>query len=149
MITKLGLQKLEADLIALKQELEITFQKRGEAAAEGDLRENSAYIFMGERARVLGSQIAEIEADLASSVVQTPPKHTGYICFGHQVKIIFERDNREMEIVLVGKNDARLKPNWISCESPLGIALMGKRLNEVVMVNEQPVKIISINIAEI
>ncbi len=149
MITKIGLQKLEAELEALKKELELTFQKRGEAAAEGDLRENSAYIFMGERARVLGSQIAEIEADLAKSVVQSAPKHTGYVCFGHQVKIIFENDNREMNVVVVGKNDARLQPSWISCESPLGIALMGKRPSDVIDVNGQPVKIISITVAEI
>ena len=149
MITKIGKQKLEERLIALRQELVRTSDERGRAAAEGDLSENSAYIFLGERAEVLRSQIGEITADLKVSEVQSVPTQNHTISFGHQITIIFEDDQRQMTITLVGKNDAHLQPDWISTESPLGIALMGKGSSDIVDVNGQPVKIISISAGNI
>jgi transcription elongation GreA/GreB family factor len=149
MITKLGKQKLEEQIAELQKELDRTCEDRGKAAEEGDLKENSAYIFLGERALVLYSQIDQAKADLRGSVVQEAPTQTGMICFGHKVSLIFENDKRELTITLVGKNDAHLKTDWISCESPLGIALMGKHKSDKVSVNDQPVTILNIDIGEI
>jgi transcription elongation factor GreA len=149
MITKIGKEKLENDIRELKKELVRTYEERSKAAEEGDLKENSAYIFMGERAQVLNSQIAEAEDDLNQAVVQEAPKHTGFIEFGHKVKIIFEQDKREMTITLVGKNDGRIKPDWISCQSPIGQALLGKRKSDKILVNEQLITIVDISIGEI
>jgi transcription elongation GreA/GreB family factor len=149
MITKLGKQKLEEQIALLKEELRLTYEKRSEAAAEGDLKENSAYIFMGERASVLNSQIDEAKTDLKLSVLQSAPTQTDKIAFGHRVTIKFETDNREMTITLVGKNDARLKPDWISCDSPLGLALLQKSKSDKVFVNDQPVTILDIAIGDI
>lgn len=149
MITKFGKQKLEEKFQALNAEYSRTLEDRGKAAEEGDLKENSAYIFLGERAQVLSSQIAEIKQDLENSQVQSAPTQTDIIVFGSRVKIKFESDNREMDITLVGKNDSNLKPNWISVESPLGIALLNQKKNSKVSVNGQPVTILDISIGEI
>ena len=127
MITKLGRQNLEQEIKKLQKELDRTYKQRNEAAAEGDLKENCAYIFMGERATVLNSQISEAIDDLKQAVIQSAPTHCDFISFGHQVSLRFEEDQRNMVITLVGKNDARLKPNWISIKSPLGEALLGKK----------------------
>jgi transcription elongation GreA/GreB family factor len=54
-----------------------------------------------------------------------------------------------MTITLVGKNDARLKPGWISVESPLGLAIIGKKNGEEVMVNGTPVTILDISVGDI
>jgi len=149
MITKLGKQKLEEKILDLQKELDRTYKERNEAAAEGDLKENSAYIFMGERAQVLTTQIEEAKSDLKQSTLITPPTQTEKITYGHRVKVLFENDNREMEVVLVGKNDAHLKPNWLSAESPLGIALLSKSLSDKILVNDQPVTILEISIADL
>lgn len=149
MITKLGKQKLEEQIAELQLELERTYKQRNEAAAEGDLKENSAYIFMGERATVLNSQISEALDDLKMSVVQSAPSQINTICFGHKVCVRFENDQRELTITLVGKNDARLQTEWISCESPIGIALLGKSKSDKVLVNDQPVTILEVSIGEI
>lgn len=149
MITKLGREKLQKDIEQLKLERERTYDERSKAAAEGDLKENSAYIFMGERALVLSSQISEAEDDLNMAVLQTAPKHTDFIEFGHKVKIIFEEDKRELIITLVGKNDARLKPDWISFQSPIGQALLGKKKLDQVKVNDQLITIIDISVGDI
>lgn len=149
MITKLGKQNLEKLIKDLEKELERTYKQRNEAAAEGDLKENSAYIFMGERANVLQSQIEEAKNDLKGSVIQPTPTHCDFICFGHQVSVLFEEDKRNLTITLVGKNDARLKPNWISVQSPIGEALLGKKKSDKVQVNGQNITITSISIGEI
>lgn len=149
MITKVGKEKLEKDIANLKVELERTYEERSKAAAEGDLKENSAYIFMGERAQVLNSQISEAQDDLNMAIVQTAPLHTNFVEFGHQVKVFFEQDKRELTITLVGKNDARLKPDWISFQSPIGQALLGKKKSDQVLVNEQTITVIEISVGEI
>ena len=149
MITKIGKEKLEKYIQELKLELERTYDERSKAAAEGDLKENSAYIFMGERAQVLNSQISEAQDDLNMAVIQTAPQHTKTIEFGHQVKVYFEQDKRELTITLVGKNDARLKPDWISFQSPIGQALFGKKKSDQVLVNDQLITIVEISIGEI
>jgi transcription elongation factor GreB len=149
MITKLGKENLEKEIKSLQKELERTYKQRNEAAAEGDLKENSAYIFMGERAGVLNSQISEAIDDLKGSVIQEAPTQCDTICFGHQVSVIFESDKRNLTFTLVGKNDARLKPDWISIKSPIGEALLGKKKNDKVLVNDQIITITDISIGEI
>ena len=149
MITKLGKQKLEEKFQKLNDEYNRTLEDRGKAAEEGDLKENSAYIFLGERAQVLSTQIAEIKQDLENSQIQIPPTQTDTIVFGSRIKIRFESDGREMDITLVGKNDSNLNPGWISIESPIGQAILNQKKNSRVSVNDQFVVILDISIGEI
>ena len=149
MITKLGKQNLEKQLKDLQKELERTYEERQLAAAEGDLSENSTYIFMGERAGVLQSQIDEALEDLKQAVVQVAPTQCETISFGHEVSVLFEEDKRNLIITLVGKNDSGLKSNWISIQSPIGEALLGKKKSDKISVNGQTVVVIDISIGEI
>jgi transcription elongation factor GreA len=149
MITKLGKLKLEEKIKELQEELRRTYEQRSEAAAEGDLKENSAYIFMGERSAVLNTQIDEAKTDLKLSAVANPPTQTDTIVFGSRATIKFENDQRLLTFVLVGKNDARLQPDWISIESPLGIAVLNHHKSDKVLVNDQPVTIVDISIGNI
>jgi len=149
MITKLGKQKLEEKIVILNEELRLTYEKRAEAAAEGDLKENSAYIFYGEQSHVLNAQITEAKTDLKSSVVVGPPTQTNTVVFGSKVTVRFESDKRLMTFVLVGKNDARLLPDWISCDSPLGIAILNRKKGDLTEVNGQQVSILDISTGNI
>lgn len=149
MITKLGKENLEKEIKSLQKELERTYKQRNEAAAEGDLKENSAYIFMGERATVLSSQISEAIDDLKQAVIQSAPTQSDIISFGHKITLKFEEDQRIMIITLVGKNDARLKPDWISIKSPIGEALLGKKKLDKISINDQMITITDISIGEI
>ncbi|MFA5894286.1 MAG: GreA/GreB family elongation factor [Candidatus Shapirobacteria bacterium] len=149
LITNLGLSQLKKNLVELKKELVRTFDERSAAAAEGDLKENSAYIFMTERAHVLQSQIDQTSADIKEAVVIVPPKDTHKVALGHQVKVLFKNDNRQLTLTLVGKNDNALKPGWISADSPLGIAILGRPAGTIVSVNDQPVSILEITIGDI
>ena len=145
-ITQAGLDRLKENLISLKAELVRTFDEKREAAAEGDLKENSAYIFMGERAIVLQTQIEETSNSIKDAVLIVPPTKIDKIEIGHKINIIFNNDNREMTITLVGKDDNAIKPGWVSHTSPIGIALMGKSKGDIVDVNGQPVSVLEIEL---
>lgn len=149
MITKLGKQKLEEKIKDLKAELLITYEKRSEAAEEGDLKENSAYIAYGEQSHVLNAQIIELIEDLKSSKVVDPPTQTDTVVFGSKITVRFENDGRINTFVLVGKNDARIFPDWISIESPLGVATLNHKKGDNVEVNGQSVTIVDIAIGNI
>jgi len=149
MITKLGKQKLEERITSLKAELLSTYEKRSEAAEEGDLKENSAYIAYGEQSHVLNAQIIELITDLKTSVIVDPPTQTDTVAFGSKITVRFENDQRVSTFVLVGKNDARLFPDWISSDSPLGIATLNHKKGDKVEVNGQAVSILDIAIGNI
>lgn len=148
-ITKLGKQKLQEQLDNLREEYKKTLVNRGIAGREGDLKENAAYISLGEKAQMLSIQIEEAATDLKKCVVQEAPTNTDTIGFGHKVTLLYENDKREMAIVLVGKNDARIKPEWISIESPIGQALSGKKKGEKIIINDQPITILDVAVGEI
>ena len=149
LITPVGLDRLKKQLDELKAELTRTFDERQAAAAEGDLKENSAYIFMTERANVLQTQIEKAQQDIKESTLISLPTQFGQVELGHQVKVRFENDQREMTITLVGKNDASLKSGWIADDSPLGMAILGKIKSAKVEVNGQTVTILEIAKSEI
>lgn len=148
-ITAPGLVRLQKTLEDLRSELVRTFDERSAAAAEGDLKENSAYIFMTERANVLQSQIDKISADLKEAEVISTPSQTTSVALGHQIKVVFQNDNRELTITLVGKHDNALRPGWISVDSPLGEAILNQGVGAVVSVNGQPVRVAAIALGDI
>lgn len=114
-----------------------------------DLKENSAYIAYGEQSHVLNAQIIELIEDLKSSVVVSAPTQTDTVVFGSKITVRFENDGRVNTFVLVGKNDARIFPDWISIESPLGIATLNHKKGDKVEVNDQKVSILDITIGNI
>lgn len=134
MITKIGKAKLEAQLLELKEKLEHTLIERRKAAEEGDLKENSAYIFQTTQAEVLKNQIDEINHTLATSKVSDGPGQTKVIEPGHGVLIKFD-DGKKIEVVIVGKLDSGIKPGWISYESPLADAILGKTAGDKFEIN--------------
>lgn len=134
MITKIGKAKLEAQLKELKKKLEHTLIERRRAAEEGDLKENSAYIFQTTQAEVLKNQIDEIAHTLATGKVTGGPEQIEVIEPGHGVSIKYD-DGKEIKVIIVGKLDSGIKPGWISYESPLALAVIGKKKGDKFEVN--------------
>lgn len=148
MITKIGKTKLEAELTRLKTELDRTLVERALAAKEGDLKENSAYISLGEQAELLRSQIIEFSGDLQKAKIITPPSTSEKVELGHWVELEFA-DGKILKICLVGEHDSSIKPGWISLNSPLAISLFGKKVGESGEVNGRQYKVLSIEIADL
>jgi transcription elongation GreA/GreB family factor len=58
-------------------------------------------------------------------------------------------DGREMVLVLVGKHDSGLKPGWISAESPVGQAILGKKKGESAELNGQKIAVLAIDTTDL
>ncbi len=132
---------LTADgLQALKDELqELTTKKRGEIAerlkeakADGDLSENAMYDAARDEQSFVEGRIAEIEHILKHATVITS-KGKGTVSLGSKVKL--ELEDGEQEYVIVGPTEANPDRGFISDQSPIGKALLGKKQGDEVTVD--------------
>jgi transcription elongation factor GreA len=145
--TKEGLQKLKDELHELKTTKNKEIVKLiAEAAAFGDLKENSAYHDARDKMSFLRMRVAELEAAINEAVVKEKSE-TDKIQIGSEIKILF--DGEELKYQIVAPSEANILENKISYQSPVGQRLIGKKLKEefdfVAGKNKVKVKILEIN----
>ncbi len=105
-----------------------------EARAHGDLSENAEYHAAKERQSHNEAQIADIEDRLARAQVIDPTTLSGdKVVFGATVKLLDE-DDHEVKYQIVGETEADAKIGRISYSSPVGRALIGRRIGDDVEV---------------
>jgi len=131
---------LTADgLQALKDELqELTTSKRGEIAerlkeakADGDLSENAMYDAARDEQSFVEGRISEIEHILKHAAVISS-KSSSTVSLGSKVHV--ELEDGEVEYVIVGTTEANPDKGYISDQSPIGRALLGKKKGDEVAV---------------
>ena len=107
------------------------------ARAHGDLKENAEYHAAREQQSFIEGRIQDLEAKLADAQVIDVSKmeNTGKVIFGTTVKLCNLKNDEEIKYQIVGEDEADLKNNKISYSSPIGRALIGKQLDDVVEVN--------------
>ena len=138
LLTYAGLKALEDELENLKvvKRREIA-QKIKEAREQGDLSENAEYDAANEQ-RDIEARIEELEAILKNAeVVVEDEVDFDKINIGCTVKVFDITFDEEMEFKLVGSTEANSLEGKISNESPVGQALMGKQIGDVVTVETQ------------
>ena len=111
-------------------------QAISEALAQGDLRENAEYQYAKEEQGFIEGRIIEVANKLsAAQVIDVkiiPP--TGKVIFGVTVTLL-NLDSEEKSVYqIVGDDEADIKVNKISIYSPVARALVGKELDDVVVV---------------
>lgn len=149
-LTKDGVAKLEAELENLKtvKRREVA-EKIKVALSFGDLSENSEYDEAKNEQGIVESRIAEIEATLAhAQVIDSDDITTEKVGIGTVVKILDMDMEEEMEFQIVGTSEANIDKGQMSDESPIGAALIGRKIGEVVDV-ETPSGIIQFEILDI
>ena len=105
-----------------------------EARAHGDLSENAEYHAAKERQGQIEAQIYELEDRLARAVVIDPTTLSGdRVVFGATVKLVDE-DDKPVTYQIVGQTEADARLGRISYSSPLGRALIGRRVGDEVEV---------------
>jgi len=131
-ITPAGKTQLELELAELKGPRRDAISKRLKSAIEmGDLSENADYKAAKEDQGFLEGRIQEIEAILSNAeIVENTPKNNGKVQIGNNVTIQ-EEGQKEETWTLVGASEADHKQHKISYFSPIGSALMGKKVGEV------------------
>ena len=138
-LTYQGLQKLEDELQNLKvvRRKEVA-QKIKEAREQGDLSENAEYDAAKDEQRDIEARIEQIEKILKNAeVVVEEEVDLDKINIGCQVKILDMEFDEELEYKIVGSTEANSLKGKISNESPVGQALLGKKVGETVTVETQ------------
>ena len=135
-LTYEGLKKLEDELQDLKvvRRKEIA-EKIKEAREQGDLSENAEYDAAKDEQRDIEARIEQIEKILKNAeVVLEEEIDLDKINIGCNVRVLDLEYNEEEEYKLVGSSEASSLQNKISNESPIGRALIGARIGDVVTV---------------
>ena len=130
---------------ALKQELEqlktvdrpSVIEAIATARAHGDLKENAEYHAAREQQSFIEGRIQDLEAKIQHAQVIDVSKmeNKGKVVFGTTVKLCHVKTEEEIQYQIVGEDEADLKLARISYSSPIGRALIGKELDDVVEVN--------------
>ena len=138
-LTYAGLKQYEDELQNLKvvRRKEVA-QKIKEAREQGDLSENAEYDAVKDEQRDIELRIEELEKLLKNAeVVVEDEIDTDKINVGCKVKLLDVEYDEEMEYYIVGSTEANSLQNKISNESPVGHALIGKGVGDVVDVETQ------------
>lgn len=135
-ITKSGFLKLQKELETLKTVLLPENIKDIETArGHGDLSENAEYSAAKERQAYLYGKIKELENNLAlSDVIEITFIVTDKVIFGVSVCIEDMNNGEATTYQLVGPLESDINKNKISVTAPLGKALMGKKIGDVINV---------------
>ena len=150
-LTYSGLKQLEEEIQDLKvvKRKEVA-QKIKEAREQVDLSENAEYDAAKDEQRDIEARIDEIEKILSNAeVVIEDEVDVDVINIGCKV-IIYDMDyNEELTYKIVGSTEANSLKGRISNESPLGKALLGRKIDEVVDVETAHGDIIKYKVLEI
>ena len=138
-LTYEGLKKLEDELQDLKvHRRQEVAQKIKEAREQGDLSENAEYDAAKDEQRDIELRIEELEKLLKNAeVIDEDEIDINKISIGCKVKVYDVDFDEEMEFRIVGSTEASSLQNKISNESPVGQALLGKSVGDVVDVETQ------------
>ena len=135
-LTYEGLRSLEDELQDLKvnRRKEVA-QKIKEAREQGDLSENAEYDAAKDEQRDIEARIEDIEKILKNAeVVVEEEVELDKISIGCKVRILDVEENEELEYKIVGSTEANSLKGKISNESPVGKALLGAKVGDVVKV---------------
>ncbi|UDG80284.1 transcription elongation factor GreA [Candidatus Annandia pinicola] len=103
----------------------------------GDLKENSEYHAAKEEQSFFENKIKEIEDKLSNAVIIDTNIIKNYkkIVFGIPFTILKIDNNKKFNYTIVGKDEADIKKNMISINSPIARSLIGKYIKDIITVN--------------
>lgn len=147
-LTQAGFDQLKAeldDLVNVKRPHVVARLER--ARGEGDLSENSDYTSAKDELEFLDGRIDELKLVVENAViVSDQPTSTNKVTLG--TRVVVEANGKQHEYKIVGEWEADPMNKKISHESPLGLALIDKKVGEEVEV-EAPAGKINYTIVDI
>lgn len=135
-MTVRGEQKLLKELEVLLKRRPLISQAIAEARELGDLKENAEYHAAREEQGICEAQIRDIEYKLSVAQVidVTTLANTGKVIFGTTIKLLDLDSDKEMTYCIVGDDEADIKQNLISVNSPIARGLIGKMVGDEVQI---------------
>jgi transcription elongation factor GreA len=149
-VTKDGLQKMKKELEQLTNIERPAISKLiGEAIEKGDISENAEYDAAKDAQGMLEAKIAVIQNQIANARILDESKiNTSKVQILNIVTIKNQKNGATMKYTLVPENEADLKQNKISINTPIAKGLMGKKVGDVVDI-KVPSGVIPFEIVEI
>jgi transcription elongation factor GreB len=134
-ITPEGAKKLRAELDQLWTiERPRVTQEVADAAAQGDRSENAEYIYGKRRLREIDRRVRFLSKRLDEvTVVTEPPSDPARVFFGAHVTVEDE-DGARRTYRIVGGDESDVDKGWISIDSPVARACLGKRCGDATTV---------------
>lgn len=132
-----GVKALQEELLRLKTiERPRVIEAIAVARAHGDLKENAEYHAAREEQSFMEGRIQDLEAKLSDAQVIdiSKLKNDGKVVFGSTVTICHIQTDSELTYQIVGEDEADIKLNKISYRSPIARALIGKYIDDTVVV---------------
>lgn len=149
LLTSEGFLSLEEELNELKTvKRPQVIEALKDARAQGDLSENADYDAARNDQAQIEARIKELEYMIDHAKIIDEVTAKGEIGLGSTVKISYIDDDDEEEYKIVGSLEANPFENKISNESPIGKAILGKKIGEIVSV-ESPNGSYDIKILEV
>lgn len=130
-ITEAGKKELEKELDELKSRRGAIADKIADARDYGDLSENAEYDSAREEQGLVESRIAEIEDVLLNASIIAATKSSS-VKLGSKVEL--KLGKKSVTYHVVGPVEADPLEGKISNESPIGLALMGKKIGDIAMI---------------
>ena len=129
-----GYERITAELKALREERPRIVDAIEEARAHGDLSENAEYHAAKERQGQVEAQIGDLEDKVSRATIIDPSTLSGdKIIFGATVTLL-DDDDKPVKYQIVGPYEADAKVGRISYNSPLGKALIGRKVEDEIEV---------------
>jgi transcription elongation factor GreA len=129
-------KKLQDEIAVLEHELHDELPKElKKARAHGDLSENAEYKYAKERQSYVSARLGQLHqrmADLAMLNLSHLPRDRA--AYGSKLVVLDVRKSEEVEYKLVTTEEADATKGMISTTSPIGRALLGKRVGDEVKV---------------
>jgi transcription elongation factor GreA len=129
--------KLQEEITALERELSIELPKEiAVARAHGDLSENAEYKFAKERQGYVNARIGQLKKRMGDlgmlNLTNIPRDRAGY---GSRIVVLDTQRDVKMEYKLVSTEEADAERGFISTTSPIGKALLNRKVGDEVQVS--------------
>src|SRR3984893_2464280 len=130
-------QKLQDEIIALEHELNVDLPKEiAVARAHGDLSENAEYKFAKERQGFVNARIGQLKKRMGDlgmlNLTNIPKDRAGY---GSKIIVLDMQKDIKIEYKLVSSEEADVEKGMISTTSPIGRALLNKKVGDEIQVS--------------
>jgi transcription elongation factor GreA len=135
-VTVGGKKKMQEELEMLQHRIPGIAKAIEEAREKGDLRENAEYHAAREDMGMINARISELKSKLSRAVVVDESQiDTSSIAFGAKIELQDLSDKSVEDWQLVGEGEDAALENKILTSSPMGQALVGKKVGDMVVVN--------------
>lgn len=134
-LTREGKSRLEEELRQLREERLKELSQRIQASnEEGDISDNSEFEELKEEYYYTENRVREIQDILSRSVILEEGSVDGTIGLGSRITVQADDDDGPEHWMLVNEEESSALEGRISDESPVGIALLGKRAGDTITI---------------